>query len=64
MFESYKDIKVGDTVGFQDVYVHDQLKISGQGKVIGFGEYAHVMFVWVETKDGVKGVAYQYTKKM
>lgn len=63
MLESYKDLKIGDTVEFKDVYIHDKLNISGQGKVIGFGEHAHVMFVWVETEAGVKGVAYQYIKK-
>lgn len=64
MIESYKDLKIGDTVEFKGVYVHDQLNISGQGKVIGFGEHAHVMFVWVDTEAVIKGVAYQYTKKL
>lgn len=62
--DSYKDLKKGDRVKFEDVYVHDNLRISGSGVVIGFGEFGRTVIVWIKLDGGGKrGIAYEYVQK-
>lgn len=51
-FDTYKDLKKGDVVRYEDVYIHPKLSISGEGPIIGFGEFGFKTFVWVAKPEG------------
>lgn len=48
MMQEYKDIRIGDHVEYEDVYVDDRRSISGEGEVIGFGVFGNKQLIWVE----------------
>lgn len=50
--KTYKDLKEGDIVRYEDVYIHSKLSISGQGPIIGFGTFGFTPLVWVGKEDG------------
>lgn len=63
--DELKDLKVGDAVRFENVYVHDGLRITGEGKVFGFGKFGTTDIVWIKMKTGEKrGIAYEAVSKL
>ena len=49
--DKLKDLQIGDQVKFSNIYVHDKLRASGQGKVYGFGRLVRTELVWVDTRE-------------
>ena len=63
MMEEYKDIRIGDRVEYEDVYIDDRRSISGEGEVMGFGEFGHTSLIWVEGTNGLKAIHYEEIRK-
>lgn len=53
--EMFKELRKGDRVRYEDVYVHDKLRITGEGEIEGFGRFDCTDIVWVKKENG--GVA-------
>lgn len=63
--DEFKDLKVGDAVRYENVYVHDGLRITGQGKVFGFGKFGFTDIVWIKMESGeMRGIAYEEVIKL
>ena len=64
-WDTLRDLKIGDAVKYDNVYVHDGLKISGQGKVFGFGVTGQTEIVWVISDSGeFWGIEYEKVEKI
>lgn len=63
MMQEYKDIRIGDHVKHEDVYVDDRRSISGEGEVIGFGVFGNKQLIWVEGTNGLKAIHYEEIRK-
>lgn len=64
-WDTLRDLKIGDAVKYDNVYVHDGLKISGQGKVFGFGVTGQTEIVWVISNSGeFRGIEYEKIEKI
>lgn len=65
LWDEYKDLKTGDRVEFENVYVHADLYISGKGTVSGFGRFGSNVIIWIELDaGGEKGIVYESVKKI
>ena len=63
MMQEYKDIRIGDHVEYEDVYVDDRRRISGEGEVIGFGVFGNKQLIWVEGTNELKAIPYEKIRK-
>ncbi len=64
-WDEYKDLKTGDQVEFENVYVHAGLYISGKGTVSGFGRFGSTPVIWIDLDNGEKeAIAYEFVKKI
>lgn len=50
--DTFKDLKRGDIVKFEDVYIHDKLTVSGYGDIYGFGRFSFTDLVWITQENG------------
>ncbi len=61
---TFKDLKVGDQVRFENVDILNE-KLSGEGKVYGFGRFAFTDLVWVTMENGyMAAVPYEEIQKI
>lgn len=61
----FKDLKVGDRVEYKDVYVHDKLRITGEGTIYGFSKAGFVDWVWIVLDNGERvSMAYENVTKI
>lgn len=60
-----KDLKVGDRVTYNDVYIHDKLRVSGEGVIFGFSKVYTIDCVWIASDNGeIQSIAYENIKKL
>lgn len=63
--KEFKDLKIGDRVEYKDVYVHDNLTISGEGEVYGFSKAGFADWVWIALDNGERvSMAYENVRKI
>jgi hypothetical protein len=61
---TFKDLKAGDQVRFENVDSLNE-KISGEGIVYGFGQFAFTDLVWVTMENGYTvAVPYEEIQKI
>lgn len=64
-FDTFKDLKKGDRVKFEDVVDGAGRRISGEGKVYGFGKFGGKDLVWFLDDDGeLHNVLYEEVRKV
>ena len=65
MKKTFKDLKVGDRVKFENVYQYNDKYISGEGIVTGFGVFGSTDIVWIRTGENeLKGIVYEEVVKI
>ena len=64
-FDTFKDLKRGDRVKYENAVNGLQKIVSGEGAVFGFGHHAYCTSVWVKKDDGeVESILYEDVKKI
>lgn len=64
-FDTFKDLKKGDKVSFEETFNPTGKLAKGKGEVIGFGKFGYKDFVWINADDGkMYSVVYEDVKKI
>lgn len=64
-FDTFKDLKKGDKVKYENVCDAVHGKVSGEGTIFGFAKFGHTDVVWIEGDDGKNyALPYEDVKKI
>lgn len=64
-FDTFKDLKKGDRVKFENVPDGTGGRLSGAGEVFGFGKFGGMDFVWIKDDKGkLQEISYEEVKKL
>lgn len=64
-FDTFKDLKKGDRVKYENVPDGTGKRLSGEGNVYGFGKFGGKDFVWIKDDRGkLQEIPYEEVKKV